>query len=120
MYQLGAAGSTGVRFYMPCHIHAVFVCACVRGDRWHRHTINCHRGQIVLGDFLYRGHFVFGALVLGGFLNVEIMVWWLLSVGFLPGAFDLDSSKCKEFLNSSREHVVAGSVCSPGHSGLLL
>ena len=29
MYQVEAARSAGVRFYMPCHILAVFVCSYV-------------------------------------------------------------------------------------------
>ena len=35
--------------------------------------------------FLYQGHFVSRAFVLGGFLTGGIMVLWLLTEGFLPG-----------------------------------
>ena len=58
MYQAEAGGSVGVRFYMPCHSLAVFVCAYEGGGCWHIHTIKLqqwaiyHKEQIILRGFL--------------------------------------------------------------------
>ena len=52
----------------------------------------CIGGHFVLGGLLYRAHFVSGAFLLGGYLTGRVMVRWLLSGGFLPGAFDLEPS----------------------------
>ena len=38
MYQVEAARSVGVRFYLPCDLVTVFVYACLRDGRRHRDT----------------------------------------------------------------------------------
>ena len=87
MYQVEAANSAWVRFYMPCRILDVFVCACILGGRWHRHTINFyqgaiyHRGQIALGSFFYRKHFVFVGLM----SQVDFLLGGLWYGGFCLG-----------------------------------
>ena len=62
MYQEEAARSTGVRFCVSYHILAAFECACVCGDRRHRHTMNLEQGAIC-----HRGANCFG----GGFWYCE-------------------------------------------------
>ena len=71
MYQVEAAGSPEVRFYMPCHIFAVFVYVVAASTDI---PLICHRGLIVLRGFRPRWLFEWG-----------LMVRWLLSWAFCGG-----------------------------------
>ena len=62
MYQVEIARSTLARFYMPCHLLTVFVCACVRDGQTLQYT-DVHRRQNVLRGFRLRKTLCFKGLL---------------------------------------------------------
>ena len=113
MYQAKAAQSAGVRFYMSCHVLAVFVCAYVRGGapgKTHHHFLTgaiLFRGQIVLGGFcigciLFRGVVVQGAFHLSA-LGPVALVW-----GLFARVFDLEP--CTRWLDAVKTTCSARSL----------
>ena len=56
MFQVEAARSAGVRFYMPCHNLDVLVCVCVRGGRQPRWLFDWRaEGPVAFVQWLFFG-----------------------------------------------------------------
>ena len=91
MNQIEAARCAEVKFYMPCHLLVVTKGNLPQGA-------SCYEGKIVFGAYCLGAICFGGAITLGGFLTMGLMVRW-----FCRGAFD-PKKKPKKHLQFHRSH----------------